>query len=139
VAVIRLRARAKQKWQSLFRGPAIFFRVGTEFVACSDEALPFTAVALQSAMRCCVLIADTIVQEISDCNQCQHDSDHGAPSFWLSLNINAQIAAQMFIGVIARKVRFTGIDMAFVPVIKVVLNIIAFHRITSLIYYLTVC
>lgn len=126
--------RRRRKGQSLLRGPAGHtLSSGSNFLAFSDEALPFYFFALQLAVRFCGLIADAIVQEITDCNYCQHDSYHGAPSFWLSLNIDAQIASQMFIGVLTLKIGFTGICMAFVAVVKVLLNFIVFHRITSLV------
>jgi hypothetical protein len=86
-------------------------------------------------MRFCGLTADALIHEVSDDNECQHDSYHGAPSCWLSLNIDAQIAAQMFIGLIALKVGLAGIYVAFVPVVKVVLDSIVFHSITSLADY----
>ena len=79
------------------------------------------------------MIADAPVQEVSDGDERYHDSYHRAPSFPLSLNIDTQIAAQMFVGVLALKVGFAGIDMTIVPVVRVVLNIIVFHRITSLV------
>jgi hypothetical protein len=56
-----------KKGQSLLRGPACYALLGGgKLVACSYEALPFDAKALKFAIRFCSLIADTLVQEVSD-------------------------------------------------------------------------
>jgi hypothetical protein len=60
----------------------------------------------------------------------------GAPSFQLPLDIDSQIAAQMFIAVFALEVGFARINMSFVIVVKVVLDSIVGHGITSLVFLL---
>ena len=80
------------------------------------------------------MIADAPVQEVSDGDERYHDSYHRAPSFPLSLNIDTQIAAQMFIGVFALEIGVAGVNMSIVVVIKVILNSIFGHNITSRVY-----
>ena len=56
-----------KKGQSLLRGPACYALLGGgKLVAYSYEALPFHVIALEFAIRFCSLIADTLVQEVSD-------------------------------------------------------------------------
>jgi hypothetical protein len=81
-------------------------------------------------------IFGAVVQEVTDGNEGQHDSYHRTPSFRLSLDIDSQIAAQMFIGVFALEIGFARIRMSFVIVIKVILNSVIGHGITSRVCFL---
>ena len=103
--------------------------------ASSSEALPFSVMVLKLAIRSSAPIFSAIVQEVTDSNKSQHNSYHRTPSFRLSLDIDAQIAAQMFIGVFALEIGFTRIDMSFVLLIKVVLDSVFCHGITSRVYF----
>ena len=94
------------------------------------EALPFV---LQPAKGFPFAAADTTVHVVAEYDQCQHYSYHGAPSFRLSLNIDPRITAQMLIRVFTLKICFTGINMPIVSIVKVVLNSIVGHNITSLV------
>jgi hypothetical protein len=89
---------------------------------------------LQLASRGCAAVSGTTVQEVSDGDYGQHDSYHGARSFRLSLYIDSQIATQIFIGVFTLEIGFAGIHMSIVIVVKVFLNFIFGHGITSPFY-----
>ena len=87
--------------------------------------------ALQPAMRFRDPIFGAVVQKVPDGNESQHDSYHRTPSFPLSLDIDSRIAAQVFIGIFALEIGFARIHMSFVMVIKVILNSVIGHGITS--------
>ena len=98
-----------------------------------DEALPFYFSRLQLAGCHGRSAVDASIDEVAQYHQCQHDSDHKAPSFGLPLNIDSQVTAQMFIGIVTVEIFFTGIHVSLVPVVKVVLSSIVGHDVTSLV------
>jgi hypothetical protein len=104
---------------------------GIDYFACISGALPFYDMMLQLAKGSCSPIFGAVVQEVTDGNEGQHDSYHRTPSFRLSLDIDSQIAAQMFVGVLALEIGIARIHMSFVVFIKVVLGSIFGHGITS--------
>ncbi|MDX9897114.1 MAG: hypothetical protein RBS34_16825 [Desulfofustis sp.] len=98
-----------------------------------DEALPLSCSRLQFANCYGRSAVDASIHKVTQYHQRQHDSDHKAPSFGLSLNINSQVTAQMLIGIVAVEIGFTGIHVSLVPVVKVVLSSIVGHDVTSLV------
>ena len=74
-----------------------------------------------------------MIDEVAKNYYRQHDTDHKAPSFCLSLNVNSHVTSQMLIGVIAFKIGFASINVSLVPIVKVVLSSIVGHDVTSLV------
>jgi hypothetical protein len=93
---------------------------------------------LQSARGFSVKVAGTAVDEVTKHDQCQHNTYHNTPSFLSALNINSRIASQMRIRRIALEICFTGVNVSIISLIKVVLNSILGHNITSLVCVLFV-
>jgi hypothetical protein len=77
---------------------------------------------------------DASVNEVSQQNDRQCRSYHGAPSFHLSRHINPRITAQMFVFVFTLEVSFAGIYVPFALVVEIVLRSVIGHIITSLIH-----
>jgi hypothetical protein len=126
---------AHKKRQSLNRGPALYqppYR-RSGFICLLDEALPLSCSRLQFANCYGRSAVDASIHKVTQYHQRQHDSDHKAPSFGLSLNIDSQVTAQMLIGIVAVEIGFTGIHVSLVPVVEVVLSSIVGHDVTSLV------
>jgi hypothetical protein len=124
-----------QKGQSLKRGPALCKppdqRIGYNCLC--DEALPLNSTWLQFASCRGRSTRDAVIDEVAKNHYRQHNTNHKAPSFCLSLNVDSRIAAQMLIGVVAVEIGFTGVRVSFVPVVKVILHFIVGHDVTSLV------
>ena len=71
--------------------------------------------------------ADAAVDEVGDRGDGDDDSDHTSPLFRLSLDVDARIAAQVLVRILAFEIRFAGIHVAFVTVVPVVLGSIFTH------------
>jgi hypothetical protein len=90
------------------------------------EALPFS-VPLNFASG----TGDAPINEVCNYKYRQCRSYHRAPSFQLSSHIDSHVTAQMLIFVFALEISFTGVNMSFILVVKVVLGFIFGHHITS--------
>jgi hypothetical protein len=90
------------------------------------------SIVLQSAACSCQAVVNALIDEVSNKTYRQHDTDHNAPSFHLSLDVDPQITAQMLIRVSAAEIGFAGVYVSFAALVKVVLSFIFRHDVTSL-------
>ena len=74
---------------------------------------------------------ETSVNEVTQGEDRQCQSDHGAPSFRSTRHIDARVAAQMRVLVVAIEIAFTGVDVSFASILGVVLHFILGHGVTS--------
>jgi hypothetical protein len=76
---------------------------------------------------------DASVDEVSQQNDRQCRSYHGAPSFQLSSHIDSWITAQVLVIILTTKVVYSSVNVSFVIIFKVILRFIFGHDITSLV------
>ncbi|VTR70738.1 hypothetical protein DESC_830055 [Desulfosarcina cetonica] len=92
------------------------------------EALPLTVPSKFAGGT-----GDASIDKVSQRDERQCQSDHGAPSFQLARHIDPRVATQMRVLVFALEVSFAGVNVSFIPVVKVVLRSIIGHGITSMV------
>ena len=71
------------------------------------------------------------VDEIAQGNQHNSCSYHMAPSFRLSRYVDPQVTSQVRVGILAFKIGLAGINVSFVPIVKVILIFLSDHFVTS--------
>ena len=76
---------------------------------------------------------DASIDKVSQRDERQCQSDHGAPSFQLSRHIDPRVAAQMRILVFALEVSFAGVNVSVFIIFPVILSSIIGHGITSMV------
>jgi hypothetical protein len=89
----------------------------------ANEALPLEILQFACGIGC----IGTSVDKVGNCKNCDYHTKHGLPPFCLSLNIDSQITAEMFIGFFAFKILFTGIYVPAVIIFEVVFGFIFTH------------
>ena len=115
------------KRQSPVRGSARSTAMSADYIyALVVEALPFIVPSNLTGGT-----GDASVDKVSQQNDRQCRSYHRAPSFWLSSYIDPWITAQMFVIILTTKVFYSGVNVSFVIIFKVILSFIFGHIITS--------
>jgi hypothetical protein len=98
------------------------------------EALPFSVLS-NLACGICGPAGDTSVDEVSQNNERQCQSNHWAPSFQLTSNIDSHVTSQMLVWIVALEIGFAGINVSFISLVCVIIGSVLGHDITSYFFF----
>jgi hypothetical protein len=101
-----------------------------ETYAFNLEALPFCAL-LDLACGGRLAAGDTAVDEVSQHNERQCQSNHRSPSFILSSDVDSHVTAQMLVLILALEVGHAGVNVSFISIVDIFFDANSGHDITS--------